>query len=94
MSVIRIAVKDRHGRAIQEPWEETKFFCLTCGSRAVWCCEDGGDYYAGETYMCSSCGNHWSLPNTPRPAEEAQDKFRYDELMKAARSVPDDLPTL
>jgi len=65
MTEIEFPVKYRAGHSYTEPWAKTKFFCLHCGKPEVWVKQDGGDYYAGESYLCSSCGSGWSLPNEP-----------------------------
>jgi hypothetical protein len=65
MTELSIDVRYKAGHSRKEPWEHTAFFCLSCGKPSVWCKRDGGDYYAGESYLCDECGAGWSLPNEP-----------------------------
>jgi transposase-like protein len=53
----------------------TTLFCPSCGKQTVWNEDDPGDYYVGETYVCTSCDSHFTIqgPNVIEPKEiEAQ----------------------
>jgi predicted RNA-binding Zn-ribbon protein involved in translation (DUF1610 family) len=65
MADMIIKVHYKAGHFYKEPWEKTTFFCLACGTQSVWAKRDGGDYYAGENYICSACGADWDLPKEP-----------------------------
>lgn len=70
METVNFEVRYEAGHSYKEPWVRTKWFCLACGKPSVWCRNDGGDYYAGELYMCSACGADFHLPGEPNTNHE------------------------
>lgn len=36
-------------------WFLSDYFCPNCGKKTVYDERDGGDYYVGCTYLCTSC---------------------------------------
>lgn len=51
---------DYVSHSYNETWEKTSLYCLNCGKREVWMDTDGGDYYQGDSYLCTVCGHGWS----------------------------------
>jgi predicted RNA-binding Zn-ribbon protein involved in translation (DUF1610 family) len=45
-----------------ERWIQETIFCPNCGKKSVWRCDDGGDFYVGEKYLCLSCSHGFYLP--------------------------------
>lgn len=68
------------GHSYKEPWVKTAFFCLACGKASVWRCNDGGDYYQGENYLCTGCGSDWNLPGEPRVDASSINEQRLKHL--------------
>jgi len=50
-------------RVAEEDWVKEDIFCPGCGGKEVWRCDDGGDYYVGEQYLCTSCKKTFYLPS-------------------------------
>jgi hypothetical protein len=73
-------VKYGAGHSYQESWETTEYFCPNCGRRDVWHETSGGDYYVGELHLCRSCKHGFHLPNGTQPANDWQDRQRFDAL--------------
>lgn len=36
-------------------FKKTNYYCMNCGKKSLWMQDDGGDYYEGEAYYCTSC---------------------------------------
>jgi predicted RNA-binding Zn-ribbon protein involved in translation (DUF1610 family) len=85
MDGIDITVTYSAGHSYREPWEKTEFFCLHCGKKEVWARRDGGDYYQGESYLCSDCGSGWNLPGEPDIDGSAENKQRLACLRTAGQ---------
>lgn len=75
---IRVTV-DYGSHQSTEPWEKTDLYCLNCGRQEVWICDDGGDYYQGETHMCLSCEHSFNLPHYPTDPDD-QDEQRLRQI--------------
>jgi len=83
MTELRISVTYCTGHSFSEPWESTDYFCPICGQRKVWARRDGGDYYVGEKYLCSVCGDSWDWPNEPHEDRSPEEQQRLERLRKA-----------
>lgn len=70
-----------------EPWEKSPFYCPACSHATVWRRTDGGDYYAGELFLCTrqECGARFYLPNGAEPGpRNEQDLQRLSALRSPA----------
>lgn len=77
-----------------EPWEKTDLYCLNCGEKDLWVCNDGGDYYHGETHMCLSCEHSFSLPGYPSDPSDLDEQrlrqirdYEYQSIRHAGYEV-------
>lgn len=44
-------------------YTKSDLFCPICGKQDLWIHENGGDYYVGEAYYCTSCKGSSYLDN-------------------------------
>lgn len=59
-----------------EALEPEDLFCPKCGQKHVWRCDNGGDYYVGEQYICTACRSSFYLPSGVQDATGEQDEQR------------------
>jgi transposase-like protein len=64
----------------REDWETTDLYCPGCGVTNVWVRTDGGDYYVGEMYICTSCSNTFYLPGGVGASDSKIDAQRLNNL--------------
>ena len=64
----------------EEKWEKTELYCPNCGKPEVWHETGGGDYYVGETFICTACRHRFYLPSWVSPCDEKQDAQRLENL--------------
>lgn len=72
---------------IHEVWEYEYLFCPKCGQKQVWrhdCC--GGDYYAGEQYICTACSSYFYIPSGVQNITDEYDKQRLKALVNSIRN--------
>ena len=64
-----------------ETWGKVDYHCPSCGKKAVWEEQSGGDYYVGTQFLCVDCGASFYLPNgsETRPMD-LQDQQRLAHL--------------
>jgi len=48
-----------------EYYETTEYYCPKCGNKTVWVevDDDGGDFYVGLEYVCTTCPTTFCLPH-------------------------------
>lgn len=46
----------------EETWQESDFFCPSCGSKEVWEEVGAGDFYVGNQHICTSCNSTFLIP--------------------------------
>lgn len=71
-----VAIKYSAGRTISSAWQSEDLYCPQCGARSVWRENDGGDYYVGEAYVCTSCSNYFHMPGC------GNDKYIIDQIVE------------
>ena len=64
----------------EEPWRRQDIFCPKCGKKEVWMCDNGGDYYVGEQYLCVGCEATFYMPGGASTAGGEQDEQRLSKL--------------
>jgi hypothetical protein len=72
----------------REAWELEGLFCPKCGQKHVWRCDNGGDYYVGEQYICTACRSSFYLPRGVQDAAGEQNEQRLLTLTPNIRSKP------
>lgn len=70
-----------------EEWNKTEYHCMNCSAHSVWA-EEAGDYYAGETHVCTDCGYCWSMPGRPRPMSGDNNLMILEQLREEKTFVP------
>lgn len=78
----------RNGRVShvsKQIWVETEKYCPHCGTRSVWLDDGGGDFEAGDDYLCTSCGHGFTCF---RFTDENQDE-QGKQILEALKIVED-----
>lgn len=60
-------------------------FCPSCGTKNVWMSKEG-DYYVGETYLCTNCNSDFNMPLL----KEANETYKHviDQIKSGKQSKP------
>lgn len=53
-----------------DDYEKTELFCPNCGKQEVWKNQSEGDYYDGPDFICSACGNDFTMHGPDRMTEK------------------------
>lgn len=68
-------------------FEKSDYFCPRCGKKELWICQDGGDYYVGETYYCLACDGQSYLDGVGPVRDKAYLRL-IDQIRKGVKSTP------
>lgn len=70
-----------------ESYEKTKYHCPNCAMLEVWK-SGSGDYYLGETFICTGCSHFFYLPHSPMEIVEANVLGILEQLKSGVTQKP------
>jgi predicted RNA-binding Zn-ribbon protein involved in translation (DUF1610 family) len=83
---MKVLLEFRNSHHYIAEYEKSKYFCPNCGKQEVWEEQGEGDYYAGSSYICTSCSYTSYLDRTMK-ADSAWAKIP-EQLISGVMTTP------